>query len=182
MTQIPSATGLSDEDIIISIQKGDLSSFETLVKRYEARLFHFVFRYIKDRDYTYDILQDTFVSLYKTLDRVDPKQKFSTYLFEIAKNKTFSYFRSKKQSISLTDTDIAHEIDFEGEFDKKLDRERIKTGLLAISHNYGKVLHLYFFEELSYQGIAKKLKVPVNTVRTWIRRGKKELKDILVSY
>lgn len=182
MNKLPQRNSLSDEKLILSIGEGDISCFEILVKKYEGRLFHFVFRYTKDRETTYDILQDTFVSLYKTLDRVDPKKKFSTYLFEIAKNKTFSYFRSKKNNVSLNDYDMAYDINLELEFDKKLDRDRIKTALKSISKNYEKVLKMYFFEELSYESIGKKLKVPVNTVRTWIRRGKKELRKVLVSY
>ncbi len=167
---------LTDEQIIAEIQQGNIPIFSELVKRYQQRLFSFLCRYFRDPQDAEDVVQETFISLYKTVERVDTKRKFSTYLFAIAKNKAISLLRSKKPMVNLAEI---QEIESDTEVYEEESKSEITKALSQLEEKYRQPLKLYFFADLSYLEISRKLKIPVNTVRTNLLRGKAKLKEIL---
>ncbi len=93
----------SDEEIVKQIQEGDLLQFETLVRRYQRRLLNFARRLVKDDGIGEEIVQDSFLKTYLAIGRIDPKRKFSTFLFEVTKNTAFSFLRKRKLELPLSD-------------------------------------------------------------------------------
>jgi RNA polymerase sigma-70 factor (ECF subfamily) len=170
----------SDEALVRQIQEGSILAFEILVKRYQTGLSHFVYRIVFDEKTAEEVVQDSFFSVYKSVDRIDTHRKFSTYLFTIAKNQAISALRSLKKTVSLEE-ETAIETD-ESIYEKLSAQERhdgIKTALGQISQHNRQIIELYYFADLSYEEIARKVKLPINTVRTRLRRGKAELQKIL---
>ncbi len=170
----------TDSELVLAIQNGDLTAFELLVKRYQFGLHIFVNRIVHDSDAATDVVQDSFISLYKAIDSVDTKKKFSTFLFEIAKNKSISYLRTRKRFVSLDS--IAELIDDESFIEKYLRKEvmlSVRRAVSSLPEKYKKVIRLYFFEELSYEEISSTLHLPINTVRTHLKRAKEQLKSLL---
>jgi RNA polymerase sigma-70 factor (ECF subfamily) len=128
-----------------------------------------------------DITQEVLFRVYTVIDRIDPTKKFTTFLFEIAKNKSIDYIRARKSTSSIEEMEIAdnslplEEILFE--------EEKKKTLQQAIHHlpeHYRTVILLYYFDELSYEEIAKQLNLPINTVRTRLKRAKEQLKHTII--
>ncbi len=169
----------SDESIIDEIQDGNIFLYEEIVKRYQKPLFVFLNHIVSEVDVCEDLVQETLVSIYRSIERIDTSKKFSTYAFAVAKNTAFSYLRKHKRLISLNKVEIDANIDLYEEISQIHDEGRVRQALSALRKSYKDVISLYYFEDLSYEEIAKKLRIPVNTVRTHLRRGKEELKDIL---
>ncbi|MBI2404801.1 RNA polymerase sigma factor [Candidatus Gottesmanbacteria bacterium] len=171
----------TDEELVSEIQKGDVLAFEILVKRYQRRLFSFVLHVLYHVHAAEEVVQDTLFAAYKTIDRVDTTKKFSSYLFAIAKNTAISYLRRRKQTISFASIEEqAHEE--ETLYDSLIEAEKqdhVKEAISQLEDKYRSVITLYYFDDLSYQEISKKRKLPVNTVRTHLFRAKKELKALL---
>lgn len=169
----------SDRELILKIKSGDVLAFEVLVKRYQRPLYSFVNKIVKDDSQSDDVVQETFFKIYKSIERIDIDRKFSTYAFEIAKNTAISYLRSLKKYISIDQIEIEFE---DTSFDKLIadsQKEKVKKALLNLPQKYQEVIRLYYFSDLSYKEIGKKLGLPVNTVRTHLSRAKKSLKDVL---
>ena len=76
----------TDEELMGLVQKQDISAFEELFRRYEQRIFAFLWRLSANRQEAEDGTQETFLRLWKARVRYEPTGKFSTYLFQIAKN------------------------------------------------------------------------------------------------
>jgi RNA polymerase sigma-70 factor (ECF subfamily) len=165
----------TDEKLVLKIKDGDLTAFEILVKRYQKRLFYFVYRLTRDFSVSEEIVQDAFLNLYKTIDRVDTRKKFPPYIFQIAKNIAFSYLRKHKKEISLNE-EVAGTS--ESVYEKLIRSDvvnLVRAKLNELSLRDRQIIMLYYFEDLSYNQMQKKLKLPLNTVRTRLRRAKIEL-------
>ena len=124
-----------------------------------------------------EVVQDAFFSVYRHIDRIDTTKKFSTYLFEVAKNAAISHLRKHKATISLEDID---EISTDESIYERVSngerREMIERALSGLSHKYQQVIRHYYFDDLSYEQISRKLGLPMNTVRTHLARAKAQLK------
>ncbi len=170
----------SDEELVGQIQEGDIFAFEQLVKRYQSKLLGFVYHIIRDEQAADDIVQESFINLYKTIDRVDRSKKFSSYVFSIARNTTISHIRKYKKEVPLDD--ILASSEEESLYAQIVQAEQshtIRGALSKIPVQYQKVIRLYYFEDLSYEEVAKSLALPINTIRTHLRRGKDMLRDLL---
>lgn len=170
----------TDEQLVRDVQGGSVLSFETLVRRYQQRVFAFVRRIVRDEDASSDVTQETFISLYKTIDRVDAEKKFSSYLFTIARNAAYSYLRSRRHDAPLSEAEtIPSRETVEGAYERREHAARIRRAVSAIDRRYKAVISLYYFDDLSYEQISKKLSIPINTVRTHLKRGKAILRQLL---
>ncbi len=171
---------MSDESLVRAVAEGDISAFEQLVGRYQSKLLSFVTYMVRDSQAAQDIVQESFISLYKTIDHVDTSRKFSSYLFSIARNTAISYLRSRIRHAPLEEAESVASLDVpEALVTGKEEKERIETALDAIDTKYKKVISLYYFEDLSYEEMSRLLRLPVNTIRTHLRRAKDALRTVL---
>lgn len=170
----------SDEELVRLVQSGEIFAFEQLVKRYQQKLLGFVYHMIYDEHAADDIVQESFINLYKTIDRVDSTKKFSAYVFSIARNTTISYIRKYKKEVPLDDIlAFSEEETLYGQLVQAEQAHTIEKALKQIPEQYQKAIRLYYFEDLSYEEVGKKLGLPINTIRTHLRRGKELLRTLL---
>ncbi len=170
----------SDRELIVDVQNGNILAFETLVRRYEFPLLRFVARILNNEEDAQEVTQDTFLNVYKGIDRIDPTRKFSSYLYTAGKNLAITLLRAKKKEFPLNE-----EILEDGEFDgyhkiiKEEEKDKVRKAISYLGKKYQKIVKLYYFNDLSYKEIAIKLSIPINTVRTHLRRAKGELRKVL---
>jgi RNA polymerase sigma factor (sigma-70 family) len=170
----------TDEQLVAEVQTGRISSYEVLVRRFEKKLYHFIFRVVKREDDAKDIVQDAFISVYEHIDQIDVKRSFSAYLYSVAKNGAMTYFRKKHVSVSLEGLELIDEKHKpEDELIVKARNEAVHHAIESLGEKHKKVVRLYYFSDLSYEEIAKQLSLPLNTVRTYLRRAKMQLKSLL---
>ncbi len=160
---------LSEKEIIRKVQKGEINYFEYFVKKYSRIIFSFVFKKIQNEQDTNDIVQNAFIKMYKALDKFDPNLSFYPYLFTITKNELVNYYRKKELYLPLNENIIHHDPPFIDE--KTFLRDLIQN----LKKDYQKVIQL-LAEGYSYKEISQKLNKPINTVKTWIRRAKTQIK------
>lgn len=86
---------VSDEDLARQSQGGDLVAFEELVRRYENRIYSFVFQSNGHHADAREATQDTFVRAFEQIGRFDPRRPFASWLFAIARRKGIDCFRSR---------------------------------------------------------------------------------------
>ncbi len=163
--------GLSEKEIIKKIKDGEINYFEYFVKRYSKVVYFYVLVRVnrKSAD-AEDIIQNAFIKMYKAIDRFDENRPFYPYFFTIVKNETKEFWRRNKKDLPLKE-----EVAYEDE-EESLELDYL---LKSLRPEYKKVLKLYFEEGYSYREIAKKLGKPINTIKTLIRRAKKQVADNL---
>lgn len=172
---------MTDEELVKLVQSGDMGAYEQLVRRYQRKLWAFVVRISRDEHEAEDVVYEALLALYKNIDRVDINRRFSTYMFQIAKNLAISKLRQRKVVVNLDrlENELAED---EKVYEQVVQNERksvVREAVLKLAKNYQKVIELYYFEDLDYATISQKLKLPLNTVRTNLRRARARLAGLL---
>ena len=90
--------GLSDSMVVQRFLEGESRAFGELVDRYDKRLLNFVYRTIGDRERAQDLVQETFVRVYRHLHRFDQTKKFSTWIYTIAGNLAKNELRNRSRN------------------------------------------------------------------------------------
>lgn len=175
--------GKSDIELCQLVQEGEVWAFEQLVRKYQARLVSFARRYVSDPSTAEEIVQDAFVKTYLAMERISSDKKFSSYLFEVAKNTAISYLRKKRREVPIDDDVPGGETESRLEGIARGEEEQLARECVGqLPEKYRQVIKCYYFNELSYAETAKELGLPVNTVRTNLKRGKEKLKKLLTAH
>ena len=174
-------------ELINKILSGDGRAFEKLVTKYQRLVSHIVFRMIKDGGDQEDVCQEVFVKVYKSLKSFRGDSKLSTWIGKIAYNRCVDYLSKKK--IPLMDNDIESAADYitdeKSAPDVITERGEISQMLQAEIGNlpplYRTVVTLYHLDELTYAEIGNIMKLPDGTVKSYLFRARRLLKERLVS-
>jgi RNA polymerase sigma-70 factor, ECF subfamily len=188
---MPEVQRINDDDLMMKFQEGDDSSFDEIVRRFKTPLANFVFRFLGSYEESLDIVQETFIRVYKNRLNYKNITKFSTWIYTIAANlaktelrrkRRFTFFRinSPKNSdeeyeINIPDTSFSPDI----ETDKVLRSNIIQNALNKLSANYKEVIILRDIMELSYEEISVITRLPAGTVKSRINRGRAILQVLL---
>ncbi|MBI3495099.1 RNA polymerase sigma factor [Candidatus Berkelbacteria bacterium] len=164
-------------------QAGNLAAFEMMVKAYEQPIYSYIYRLAGRREDAEDLTQETFVKLYRNLSRYDPSKKFSTWLYTIATHTVYDAWRAKKhhkELLILDDPDRRIEtIDPRSSYEVIRRRVDIQKALTQLPPPYRNILLLYYYRGFRYAEIAEILQMPLNTVKTDLRRAKLALQQLL---
>lgn len=180
---------ISDEDLIERFQQGDTGAYESIVKRYKDQLLNFVFRFLANEEEAEDVVQETFMRVYRNRFAYSRVAKFSTWIYTIAGNLARTELRRRKRrrlfSISdmgLEDRDyeISDEV-FNPEIhvDSALQEEIIQREISKLSPKFREVIILRDVQELSYEEISKIIRVPIGTVKSRVNRARLRLQNRL---
>lgn len=174
---------IQENVLILKSKAGDFKAFEELVGNYQNRIFNFIYRIVYERETAEDLTQETFIRAFKNLAGIDVNLSFKSWLYKVAVNLTNDYLKEKYARYQFEDFhDLANP---EFELGDETSAARIKKavfleeGLRKIDAKYRTVLLLYFREGFSYKEIAYKLGLPLNTVRTHLKRAKTALKKAI---
>lgn len=178
---------IDEKELLPRILQGDLKAFEILVKQYQGLVFHVVNRIINTKEDKEDICQEVFIKVHQHLHRFEHKSRLSTWIARIAYVTAINY--AKKYN---NDNMVAHPADienysFSGEHpDKLLDKKNVAdyiNRLIAqMPEQYRTVLTLFHLNEFSYQEIEEITGMPEGTVKSYLFRGRKLLKEKLSVY
>ncbi|MCU0342429.1 MAG: sigma-70 family RNA polymerase sigma factor [Ignavibacterium sp.] len=180
----------TDEELILEFQNnGTEKAFEILVQRFKNPLTNYVYRFLGDYDSCIDVVQDTFIKVYRYKDNYSSLAKFSTWIYTIAGNLARTEYQRKRRrnffSISSFGNDekpfdipdSSNRPDVAA--DMKMKNEIIQKALLKVRDSYREAVILRDVQELSYEEIAEIMKIEVGTVKSRINRGRAELKKYL---
>lgn len=171
--------------------KGDQQAFAEIVGLYQDKLYHMAYRMLSSRQEAEDVVQDTFLRVYKNLDRYDDTMKFSTWIYRIATNLCIDRLRKRKPSYSLDAETTEHE-GLDGysmipSDNRTPESETLLSEMQATVHKaidnlpakYKSVMVLRYLQDLSLQEIGDVLDMPVTTVKTRVHRGREFLRKRL---
>lgn len=180
-------TQLNERELIALARQGDLSAFEQLLFLYERAVFNYLLRLVNHWQDAQDITQETFIKVYKSLAALDPDKSPKAWIFTIATHTAYDWLRKKQKSREFFVDDpetletIQPDLSYE-KVERSEESKQLKEALLRLKPLYRAVLLLYYQQELRYGEIAQALSLPLNTVKTYLRRAKQALKQELSVY
>lgn len=171
---------MQDEGYMYQLSLGIDSAFDALLFKYHKPLYGYVYRLLQDEKQAEDIVQDTFLKIYHQGQNGYVPEAFKPWMYKIATNCCRDYWRkasTKKEY--YTDELIEVQSDVHHIIDRQLERQWMIAALDQLTPDYRMVLYLRFYQDLSYKEIALALDIPLNTVKTRLSRGLKQLETIL---
>ena len=187
---------VSNKDLDLGLVKrakaGDYQAFDLLVLKYQSRLISTAFKFVKDLQIAEDLVQDSFIKSFKSLNSFREDSSFYTWIYRITVNTSKNFLVSKKRKDEILQTDISKDKHYiiesidvetpEGLFNALQLKEIISSSLNSLGEDTKTALTLREFEGLSYEQIAEVVKCPVGTVRSRIFRGREVIDQAIKEY
>jgi len=157
---------------------------EKLMIDYGNELVRLAFSYVKDAEIAKDMVQNTFIKCYKSLDSFRFDAQIKTWLYRITINECKDYLKSwnyKMVHVKSFINETAKSIlpSTEKTVLDKYNNEEIKDTIFSLPKVYREVVYLYYYDSLTTDEIANVLDVSVNTVKTRLRRAKQRLESMI---
>lgn len=185
---------MTDIELIDRFLAGDDQAFEDLIVRYESKIYSTCFYFLANRDDALDAAQDSIVKVYRKLSTFRRQSSFATWLNHVTANTCRDLLRKKKRQKTLSlDQELEGE---EGSMTRQIpstnpgpleqlegkERARLlEEALFLLSQDHRIILLMRQYQHLSYEEIAKSLKISVGTVKSRIHRARRELRELIES-
>lgn len=174
-----------DRHYIDRIMAGDTQAFALLVDRYKNLVYTLALRMIKNTDEAEEAAQDTFVKVFRSMDKFKGESKFSTWIYRVAYNTCLDRLKKHKTApfaVAIDDYGTRQLAAVENVLDTLDEQERqraVQNCLQQMPSEEAFLLTLYYFEELSLDEIAKIIGIKPNNVKVKLFRCRKRLGEIL---
>ena len=190
--------GASDEELVARARNKDFAAFEELLDRYEDKVFRLAYRFVRNETEAKEILQDTFLSIWRKLDTFKGDSLFSSWLYRVAANTALMRLRSQRRHPEVSTEDLPagflderRDLPAVGENwsrrpDEQLQsdelRRHIQAAVDALPELYRTVFLIRDVEGLSTEETAEVLGVSIPTVKTRLHRARLALREAISGY
>ncbi len=180
----PSA--LSDEALMLRVRDGDHDAFGELLNRYERQLFVFFLRQFGDEEAARDYVMDTFLRVYRAASRYEPKAKFSTYIYQIARNLAINESRKlqfrRTESLDEIKEDGGVQIagdalDPEAVLELRERQALVQEALRQLPEDQRTILILVEYQDLTYERVSQIMGCSIGTIKSRMHRARQKIRE-----
>lgn len=165
---------LTDNELVRAYIDGDNEAFDTLLQRYQSKVYSYILQIVKNKDVADDIFQETFVKIIMTLrqGRYTDTGKFAAWLNRIAHNLIIDYYRQEKSENSMSiDNEDADMLNRRDLCDANIEdmlvdlqiRDDVRRIIDALPQPQREVLVMRYYNDMSFKEIAEATGVSINT-------------------
>ncbi len=161
-------------------------TFKKIFETSNMQLFGIIIRIIKQKELSEDCLQEVYVKIWHKIDSyIHDKSSAMTWMSTVARNHAIDYVRKHQLPIQ-DDFELSvisdEQLHFLDQLEQQQTNQHLNDCLQQLKPHVMNVLLMSYFKGLSYANIAKILDVPVNTIKTWMRRAMPVLKKCLENF
>lgn len=185
--------GLDDSAVVAAFLEGEKRAFNELVERYQTRLLNFVYRTTGDRERAEDLVQETFIRIYRHLHRFDQSKKFSTWAYTIASNLAKNELRNRSrnplvlfQTIKKNWEADQRPLEWEDNtyrpddlFRKRHLRQMVEAAVDQLPDHHRTVFVLRELEGKTYEEIAEITNSNLGTVKSRLNRARNNFAQVI---
>jgi RNA polymerase sigma-70 factor, ECF subfamily len=179
----PAASPDAIETLIQRCLQGDQHAWDLIVRQYWRKVFNVAYKFVGKHDEAEDLAQDIFLKIFRSLDSFDRRANFQTWLISVSRNLCIDHYRSVRKERETIDrgvdaAELSPQSSDAGPIAALEQRDRVlllRQALAALPETLRTAVLLRDIQELSYQEIADKLRLPEGTVKSRINRGRTEL-------
>ncbi|HET9985961.1 MAG TPA: sigma-70 family RNA polymerase sigma factor [Longimicrobiales bacterium] len=189
----PKLTELGDSELVAHFLAGEKRAFGELAGRYHVRLINFIYRTIGDRDRAEDLVQETFIRVYRHLHRFDQSKKFSTWVYTIAGNLAKNELRNRSRNPLVLFQTIKNNweadhrpLEWEDNtyrpddlFRKRHLKETVDRAVSQLPDHHRVVFVLREMEGKTYEEISEITGVNLGTVKSRLNRARNNFAQIV---
>lgn len=180
-------TNMNDTELVALAAGQNQAAYIVLYTRYNAGVKTHISRYITQKEDIEDICLESFQKAFSQISTYNPDYKFSTWLYRIARNTAFDHIsRKDREKNNLPTTSISEKMaelneipaamhNPEDEIITQQEYDKWLTNIEKLKEEYRIVARLNLIDNFGYKEISDELEIPINTVKTRIRRAKAQL-------
>jgi RNA polymerase sigma-70 factor (ECF subfamily) len=175
----------SDLDLIADLknEKTRNLAFQTLVNKYKERLYWHIRKIVMDHDDADDILQSTFIKVWRSVDKFREESSLYTWLYRIATNESLTFINSNKRRsmIPMNDTSefLMNNLESDVYFDGDEIQLRLQEAILKLPEKQRIVFNLKYFEEMKYEDMSQVLDTSVGALKASFHHAAKKVEEYL---
>jgi len=181
-------------DIIRRAQAGDPEALTQLIMGQQHYVYSIAMSVLKNPEDAADLAQEAFMRLFRALPQYNGESRFTTWLYRLVVNLGRDELRRRGRQVPVIPPPVVDEEGQDGmasvadddrwadpslALDSRELRDGVRQALAQLEEHYRLVLTLYYFDDMKYSDIAEVLDIPLNTVKSHIRRGKERLAALL---
>lgn len=179
----PSTAPEAIESIIQRCLQGDQLAWDQIVRQHWRKVFNVAYKFVGRHEEAEDLAQDIFLKVFRSLDTFDRRANFQTWLISVSRNLCIDHYRSVRKERAAINEDVnaselspaASDVGPVARLEQR-DRVRLlRQALAMLPPTLRSAVLLRDIQELSYQEIATRLRLPEGTVKSRINRGRTEL-------
>ena len=182
----------SDEELAMDAQTGNLDAYDEIVRRYQERIWSFLYKFCPHQSELEDLVQDTFIKAYNNLHRWQPTGTFKSWLMRLAVNTGHDFYR-KRRNEPLTIAQKTHKDAESDPLEEHLEEEASETRehpaaelveriLLELKPDDRVVVTLQYYEKMTLQEIAEKMDWSLAKTKVKSHRARKKLEKALKAH
>lgn len=182
------ATTIEDQQILdwIAAPETKEKGFKYLLDKYKQKLYWHVRRMVLNHDDADDVLQNTFIKVYKSIDHFEQKSSLFTWLYRIATNETLTFLeRNKKYSYDHLDNQEEHpaisHLRADPYFDGDELRLRLEEALLSLPEKQKLVFQMRYYDEMSYKDMSEVLQTSEGALKASYHHAVKKIEEFVKS-
>ncbi len=171
------------DNLLAAIAGGNRSAFDELYQITSRRLFPIVRRIVDQRDLAEDVLQETYLTIWRKAGQFDRKRGSSFgWIAAIARNRAIDRLRReggwRREDVALDDANDGVEKLIADEAEGDLgDSATIRQCVESLQNNHRKAILLGYFYGMTHEEMASHFDAPLGTIKSWVRRGLHQLKE-----
>jgi RNA polymerase sigma-70 factor (TIGR02954 family) len=156
---------------------GDARAFEELLFLEEKNLYYKALSYVGKKEDALDAIQETSCKAFLSIGQLQNPEFFSTWLFKILIRECYKLLKNRDQIIPYEENELVKRLDRIQ--DKEIESFHLSDALAKLNSSYQTSIILFYYHDLPIQEISEIMDKPVGTVKTYLRRAKKKLKNDL---
>lgn len=164
---------MNDEDLVKAAQNGDVEAFYKLIVDYKDKLYNTSYCYLKSEQDTLEAIQEVTCRAYLKINKLKEPRYFNTWLTRIMINYCIDEQKRKKKVVFIEQVQVVNYNN------NNTDNFCIEDALEKLQPKYKEVIILKYIQDMTIIDISKVMECPEGTIKTWISRGLKQLKDLL---
>ena len=167
---------LNEIKLIKESIKGNKESFGILIKNNKEYLYKMAFLYVKDEQDALEVIHETVYRAFLNIEKLKKAKFFNTWITRILINVSIDFLKKKGKNEMLDESTPIRKERCEISTEEKLD---LYNAIDLLNDNYKTVIIMMYFNDMKIKDISKVMEIPENTVKTYLRRAKQALGEVL---
>ncbi|ELU5587590.1 TPA: sigma-70 family RNA polymerase sigma factor [Clostridium perfringens] len=167
---------LNEIRLIKESMKGNKESFGILIKKNKEYLYKMAFLYVKDEQDALEVIHETVYRAFLNIEKLKKAKFFNTWITRILINVSIDFLKKKGKNEMLDESTPIIKEKCEISTEEKLD---LYNAIDLLNDNYKTVIIMMYFNDMKIKDISKVMEIPENTVKTYLRRAKQALGEVL---
>lgn len=167
---------VEDRDLVLSAQQGNVDAYNTLVSRWDRKIYNYLYRLSGNAEDALDLSQEAFLKAYQGLRRLEDPARFGSWLFRIAHNEAISLHRKSRPESELDESAFPQPGGRLAPVEVSL---AVETALRRLSSDQREAVLLKVYQGFKFEEIADILGCPASTIKSRVYTGMELLRELL---